>query len=952
MANTSPRLQIVLGLTWLLFGCGGGGGSSDNIQPTPVPIAQDASFSISENAPLSSRLGASVPSGVIPEFVIVDNGTNGTAVIDDPAIGAFTYVPGSAGSDSFTFRVNRSNIATVSLTIAPNQPPLVDPVENQIADVHTPLNLSIRAVDPDGPSPLFLSVVGAPTGASFVDQGNGMGSFDWTPRAEDVIGSPYALTFTAMDGAGLSASRQIEITVQPLLLLSPVADRTASVGEQLTFDVIAADPDGPPLALAASGLPSEAIFVDRRDGSGTFSWTPSLIEIANSPYAIDFTASAVDDPNLTETITVEISVQLTDNFSNGADSWVFFDDITSPSSSWEVAADQLVQQQNVGSRRSFTESYHRGTYAYLAEGFSLTDYRFEVDAASLSKENASDIGIMFRYQDNGNYYRLSLNGGYSFARLEKKVDGRFLPLAVNGRGYIPNQPLRLAAEVKGNQIRVYVDDARVFSVQDDSLLSGTVAVYTQGNTAFDRVTLQGPSATPSIAISSPPAFTTTVSDQLQAQALVPFFPLNGEVEFRLNGLSSVFDTAPPFQADFERLTGGNYTLEAILRDGTGKALAQATSHQIGVSGEYLLTIGDSITNGIGDRYWADNFSQNGRIRSIRGHQATLVDLLESSWARPVIVYNNAIGGDRSIDAAGTRIDSILARHPGSGKALVMLGTNDSRDTMSGTGCFGDTCSGTFKGNMLNLISTLNAANKTIYIARIPPVFGSSSLGDPAENPLDLERNQRIQAYNDVIDNELPGKLAGPDFFGYFLGDGRNRFSLYSDPIHLNSLGYVIKSYLWHNAINPAQPEELPFILENLTPSAAPPYLKQNLLQVGNTYYVDDGYKLTDIPLLLQDGIWIQTANANVEDSSDTYIEFEVDRAVRVYVAYDTNAVSRPSWMNGFQDTGMRVGTDNPQAPQHAVFSRDYPGGAIQLGGNKAVGAAGASANYIAIVKPL
>jgi hypothetical protein len=104
----------------------------------------------------------------------------------------------------------------------------------------------------------------------------------------------------------------------------------------------------------------------------------------------------------------------------------------------------------------------------------------------------------------------------------------------------------------------------------------------------------------------------------------------------------------------------------------------------------------------------------------------------ASLADPVIVYNEGIGGDESVDTAFTRVDSIIERHPGAQDALVMLGTNDTLASIpSGSGCSGGACNGTFKGNMQSLANTLAAAGSTVYIATPPPVFGVST---PFANP--------------------------------------------------------------------------------------------------------------------------------------------------------------------------------------------------------------------------
>uniref|UniRef100_UPI00356B3B47 GDSL-type esterase/lipase family protein n=1 Tax=Thioalkalivibrio sp. TaxID=2093813 RepID=UPI00356B3B47 len=758
------------------------------------------------------------------------------------------------------------------------------------------------------------------------------------------------------DGDGSTATETVAITVQANQppAVATLGDRWIAVDEPVSFDVSATDPDGPaPLTLSASGTPPDSSFTDNLDGTGTFGWTPTITDIASSPHRVAFTATDGNEPGLTDTVTVDLHVSLTEEFDGGDGGWVFMDDVPDRSGSWEVLEGELLQRDRVERVRvSFDGSYHLGTYAYLEPGLSLTNYRLSVDAVSRAPERANDIGVMFRYQDNDNYYRLSVNGGYGFTRLERKVDGVFTPLAVDGRGNIPGQPIRFTIEVNGNQIQVWINDDPVFAVEDDALLTGTVGLYTQDDSAFDNVAITGPAATPSVTIATPVAYTVAASTLLEASAVAPRIPAGSVAEFRAGSAPPVTDDAPPFQANFSALPAGDYGLEVILRDSDGQELARDTNQRIGVGGEYFIALGDSITNGFGDRYSRDNRSLSGRILANRGYQANLVDLLDASLQRPVIVYNAGFSGDRS-SATLERVDSVVARHSGSNNALVMLGTNDSNGSVpSGRGCSGTACDGTFKGNMTTIAGTLRDAGNTVYVAQIPPVFGNRTFGDPASDPFALERNQNIQEYNAVIANELQDVIQGPDFFSFFLSTTVNRVSLFEDLLHPNSLGYVAMAHLWQNAIDPSAPAPLPFLLENLSPSTEPPYLKQNLLETGNAYYVDRDYTLADIPETLVDGIWIATANNQANESAAESITFDVDRPVRVFVAYDAGASALPNWMSEFVAAGISVSTTNPDAPTFEVYRRDYPAGEVALGGNMADGAAGANANYVVIVKPL
>ena len=131
-------------------------------------------------------------------------------------------------------------------------------------------------------------------------------------------------------------------------------------------------------------------------------------------------------------------------------------------------------------------------------------------------------------------------------------------------------------------------------------------------------------------------------------------------------------------------------------------------------------------------------------------------------------------------------------------------------------------------------------------------------------------------------------------------------------------------------------------------------MKQNLIEIGDTYYIDDESTITEIPpgLGLEDGIWIMTPNGDAGATSSAYITFDVDRTVNVYIAYDlddsTPSAAIPDWLSGYADTGQQLAVSDPAA-QFKLYQRTVGPGQITLGGNMAQGASGADVNYIVIV---
>ncbi len=627
--------------------------------------------------------------------------------------------------------------------------------------------------------------------------------------------------------------------------------------------------------------------------------------------------------------------------------WTVVNEGINPSS-WQVVNGEYHQQNYVGSiRMTLEEAYQKGFYSYLNPGVSLTDYRFSVKATPLvGTNNGHDIGVMFRYQDSQNYYRFSLNSNIGFSRLEKRVDGNFTTLAQNSRGFFQGQQLNIVVELKGSLIQVFLNGDPLFGVSDTGLTFGSIALYCQDEAKFDDVLIEENSTQPTIIISNPVSYSVDATNTINVSAITTNVPSGGWIEFLLDNTTSLPDFNFPYSAQFQLVFQGEHKVEAILRDSSGFELARDTNERIGAMGDYYVAVGDSNTIGSSDTYMADNQSQDGRTISFHGYESNLNDLLTATLLYPHIVYNEGIGGDESFDAAYSRIDSILERHTEAKKILILFGTNDSGGTLpvpSGLGCSGSDCDGTYKQNMQLLVDKIVAAGKTAVVALVPPSWGASGTGPPFPNPLDASKNLLIQEYNSVISSELQYIQTGVDFFSFFLSPIINRFSLFYDNFHPNGLGCAVMAKLWSNALtgNTAQP----FILDNLTPSN----YKQNLIEIGDMYYIDASYTATSIPAALDGGIWIMTANADKNNSSVNYLSFSVDRNATVYVAYDAEATTLPDWLSSFTSTGLQFSTTNPAASTLNLYKETVGIGTVTLGGNLSGGAVGASSNYLVIV---
>jgi lysophospholipase L1-like esterase len=860
--------------------------------------------------------------------------------------------------------------------------------------------------------------------------------------------------------------------------------------------------------------------------------------LARGTYSATITATAggYADDTVGVVLTVTFGgLPIVETFNDGdAGGWIPYDD-SGKGFDWQVI-NSSYQQINPFSGSTFAESYHLGKYSLLDYAGSLTDYRVSLEITPLD-EGGNDVGIMFRYQDNDNYYRLSFNSRYGFTRLEKKYNGVFSPLKTNSRGYIIGQTFEVIVEIKGNLILVYLNDDPLFSIIDSSISSGTIALYCQGEAIFDNIQIDDNSSQTEAVISSPVAYSVVASelgvvseenglvsieaehyfnnisqgghtwievyptgysgtaameaspnvvtnnntgyiansprldfkvgfirsgtyyiwvrgigatgeddslhiglngnevvtsdritgfgtnwtwsnetmdgpaasieipsdgvhminvwmredgfiidkvvlsidpncsvctgiepaespvnadDSLSVMALATNLPSGESVEFELDGIAC----EPSFQSSQGVLISkcldifqGESILDIIL-SASGSILD--TNEQIGIFGNNLIAAGDSIFNGSVDNFKSDNNSQNGKIISIQGFEANLTDLLTNSTGLPTIVFNEAIPGDESYNAAYERIKSILLRHPNSSKVLLLLGINDSNanpPVPSGWDCFGSACAGTYMENMQRLIDIILGSGKEPVVALVTPSFGASNSGSTYPDPLTGDRNILIQQYNWVIAGDgtnpsmLTGHTVGPDFFYYFLGSGVNRFSLFADNVHPNALGMVVIAHLWNNFFTGGN--TFPFTIEDLIPLN----YKQNLLEEGDNYYTDRDYQLESIPseLIGDDIIWIMTANDDKDNNSDDFISFYLAESATVYIAFDPRATSLPNWLvNNFTPTGLILSVTNPQTSTLALYSANFAPGEVFLGGNKAEGTyfpVGVdAANYIVAIK--
>ncbi len=237
------------------------------------------------------------------------------------------------------------------------------------------------------------------------------------------------------------------------------------------------------LGIAAQGS-SIKISID---GKTIFSVTDaSFTEGSIALYSFYNGGSFFDDILVSDLATG--AVLLSADFNDGSHKgWTFIDQGNDGGpSQWSVVNGALAQKSNIGS----TLAGALGTYALYTRG-NWQDYR-----ATLTMHSSDDdsIGLLFRFQDPDNYYRFSWGSQVAGRRLFKRENGVFKLLAEDKIPFVPGRKYSVEVVAQGNTLKVNVDGAAVFSVNDASFRTGTVALYASYDQGayFDDIYVEDP----------------------------------------------------------------------------------------------------------------------------------------------------------------------------------------------------------------------------------------------------------------------------------------------------------------------------------------------------------------------------------------------------------------------------------------------------------------------------
>jgi hypothetical protein len=299
------------------------GGYTYAVNTEPV-LATIGAQNVTEGQPLSFLatatdvdLGSPVMTSTTlpPGATYLDNG-DGTASFDwaptffDAGIYNVTFY----ATDDVTPSLVDSELVVITVDEAGNQLPLLTGIGPQTATEDVLLTVNVSATDVESTPTLTTSAL--PTGANFVDNTDGTGTFTWTPDFTQG-GTGYDVTFFATDDSSAVASELVTITVNDagnqLPVLAVIGGQATDENINLNFGVTASDDDSVIPLLSTSTLPAGALFTDNFDGTGVFDWTPTYDDsgtYAITVYATDGAIPSAIDSEIVSVVVTNVNRDL------------------------------------------------------------------------------------------------------------------------------------------------------------------------------------------------------------------------------------------------------------------------------------------------------------------------------------------------------------------------------------------------------------------------------------------------------------------------------------------------------------------------------------------------------------------------------------------------------------------------------------------------------------------
>lgn len=153
-------------------------------------------------------------------------------------------------------------------------------------------------------------------------------------------------------------------------------------------------------------------------------------------------------------------------------------------------------------------------------------------------------------------------------------------------------------------------------------------------------------------------------------------------------------------------------------------------------------------------------------------------------------------------------------------------------------------------------------------------------------------------------------------------------------------------------------------IEIVEVGSALPYEVGDDLQIGEQYYIDRDYVITEMPVELEGIQWIMTANDDKQSLGGEFLVIEVDHAAVVWIGHDSRGEEEkngiaPQWLtDGYErvfdpdvNPDFILGVTDANMATFNLWKAEFEAGSIAIGGNAEEPAAGHGSNYLVLVEP-
>jgi len=174
---------------------------------------------------------------------------------------------------------------------------------------------------------------------------------------------------------------------------------------------------------------------------------------------------------------------------------MFEDDFSNPASGWtRTSYEDREFDYKDGEYHILIKKYNWVSWAPNQNAGQFADFTLEIDARLVSGPNQSRYGVIFRLQDDVNFYHFLVSGD-GYYRVGTRTNGMWTELqGWTKSDFIEtgNSTNHLKVICEGSQIKVYVNDYHLATVTDNSFTEGGVGMIvetTEPNTlvAFDNI---------------------------------------------------------------------------------------------------------------------------------------------------------------------------------------------------------------------------------------------------------------------------------------------------------------------------------------------------------------------------------------------------------------------------------------------------------------------------------